>query len=556
MFNIAIDGTTSSGKTTIAKALAKKLKFKVFDTGALYRGIACGFKRTGKRLNEKNLRDFISKLNLKVEFVADEQHVIVNGVDETQNLRKEEISVLSSQVSPFKFVRNCVLDMQRDFAAKNECVMEGRDITSVVLPSADVKFFFDADPKVRAQRRYDQQKSKPFPHTYKKVLEDLITRDHSDENREHGRLVIADDAVFVDSTDKNVDEMLEFCLQVVKKEFDSRKNCIVTGCTGHIGNVLVRLLLENRYQVTALVLPNEDLKPIEGLKVKLVQGDVTDREFIFKLIKKDSLVFHLAGIIDIGNTPYEKVFQVNVEGTKNIVDACIKNKARRLLYTSTVNIIDPIDGRVLTEPKKFNEKIIQGAYAKTKYEATKYILQKCREGLLDAVVLYPSAVVGPYDFKISEVGQVILDFMNKKLYGYVRGAYNFVDVRDVAEGLRLASKKGKSGESYILSGQVTSFKTLLQVVNSVLGRKYIPPKFALWFVKMFAKLSNVYYKKRGKKPVFSEYSISAFTRNSNFSHKKATKQLGYHPRPAKEGIEDSVRWFVDNGYYKGGGSKI
>ena len=550
MFNIAVDGTTSSGKTTIARALAKKLKIKVFDTGALYRAIACGYQRTNKAVNEKNLRKFVAVLNMKVEFFNDEQHVYVNGIDETENLRKEEISNLSSIISPFKFVRNFVLGMQRDFASKNECVMEGRDITSVVLPNADVKFFFDADAKVRAQRRYQQQITKPFPQTFEKVFENLKLRDMRDKNREYGQLKIVDDAVFVDSTDKTEKEMLEFCFNVVKKELDSRKKCLVTGCTGHIGNVLIRHLIENRYKVTALVLPNEDLTPIKDLDVKIIEGDITDRDFVFKIIKKDFTVFHLAGIIDIGNIPPQKVFEVNIDGTKNVVDACIKNKARRLLYTSTVNIIDPIDGRVLKEPKTFNAKIIKGPYAVSKYQATQYILDKCESGCLDAVILYPSAVVGPFDFKVSEVGQVILDFMNKKLYGYVAGGYNFVDVRDVANALCLASRRGKGGESYIISGQSMTFKSLLITVNKTLGRKYMPPKFAIWFVKLFAKVSSAFYKIRGKKPILSSYSITAFTRNSNFSYKKATKQLGYKPRSVIESVKDSVKWFIDNGYCK------
>ncbi len=549
MFNIAIDGTTSSGKSTIARLLAEKLKMKRFDTGAIYRGIACGFKRECKNFSANNLKHFIQKLSLKIEFKNGEQHVFINGIDETPNLRTEEISLLTSKISPYKFVREAVLDLQRNFALNNECVMEGRDITSHVLPKADIKFFLTATPEERAKRRFEQQKKSPSAHSYEQVLEDLKERDRRDEKRKYGKLRLVKDAVYIDTTAKNTEEVLEQCLNLVKEELDSRKNCIVTGGTGHIGNVLIRHLIENRYKVTALVLPNEDLKPIEGLDVKIVYGDVTDREFMFKLIKSKSIVFHLAGIIDIGNIPYEKVYNVNVQGTKNIVDACVKNKAKKLVYASTVNIIEAVKDEVLFEPSELKEELAEGPYAQTKIEATKYILENCRTENLDAVIVYPSAVIGPFDFKISEVGQVILDFMNKKLYGYVSGGYNFVDVRDVAEGMRLASIKGGKGESYILSGQITSFKSLLQIINAKLGRKRLPPKFALWFVKLFAKVSTLYYKLRGKKPVFSAYSISAFTKNCNFSHQKATTELGYFSRPAKQSIEDSVDWFIDNGYY-------
>ena len=191
---------------------------------------------------------------------------------------------------------------------------------------------------------------------------------------------------------------------------------IVTGATGHIGNVLTRKLCEQNKDVTVFVLPNEDLSPIKDLNVKVVYGDITDREAVFKLIEKDSIVMHLAGIIDIGTMPEEIIRKVNVGGTKNVVDACVDNKAKKLIYLSTVHIIDPKEeGDLLVEPKVFDKNKVVGNYAKTKLEATKYIFDACKEKDLNASVLYPSGVIGPYDFKISELGQVILDYMNHKL---------------------------------------------------------------------------------------------------------------------------------------------
>ena len=190
---------------------------------------------------------------------------------------------------------------------------------------------------------------------------------------------------------------------------------IITGATGHIGNVVARKLCEKGYNLTALVLPNEDLSALKGLNINLVEGDVTNREFIFKFVEKDSIVLHLAGIIDIGLTPTEVVERVNIDGTKNIVDACVKNKAKKLIYLSTVHIIDPKNqGDILIEPTEFNKDSVVGTYAKTKLLATKYIFEACKEKGLNATVLYPSGVIGPYDYKISEIGQVILDYMNHK----------------------------------------------------------------------------------------------------------------------------------------------
>ncbi len=322
---------------------------------------------------------------------------------------------------------------------------------------------------------------------------------------------------------------------------------IITGATGHIGNVITKKLCENKEDVTVLALKNEDLTPIKDLNVKIVYGDVTNRDFIFNFIEKESIVLHLAGIIDIGLTPSEVVKKVNVDGTKNIVDACIQNKAKKLLYLSTVHIIDPKKhGDILLEPTEFDESKVVGTYAKTKLIATKYIFDACKNQGLNATVLYPSGVIGPYDYKISELGQVILDYMNHKLLAYVKGGYNFVDVRDVCDATINAITNGKSGEGYIISGENMTLKNLLITINKKLGRRKLPPKIALWFVKMFAPLSNLYYKMRKQKPVFSSYSLYTLNANSNFCNEKAKKELSFNPRDIKLSICDAVDWFIAN----------
>ncbi len=322
---------------------------------------------------------------------------------------------------------------------------------------------------------------------------------------------------------------------------------IVTGATGHIGNVVVKKLCEQNLKVDILVLPNENIEALQGLNVNVLYGDVTDRSFIFNIIEPDSIVIHLAGIIDIGLTPPETVYKVNVEGTKNIVDACIQNKAKKLIYLSTVHIIDPKEnGDILIEPTKFDKDKVVGTYAKTKLIATKYIFDACKEKGLNATILYPSGVIGPYDYKISELGQVILDYMNHKLIAYVSGGYNFVDVRDIADATISAIKNGKAGEGYILSGQYMSLKEMLITINKKLNRRKLPPLLALWFVKMCVPFSNLYYKARHKKPVFSKYSLYTLHSNSNFDNNKAKLELNFKPRDARESICDAVDWFIKN----------
>ena len=219
MFNIAIDGTTSSGKSTLSQGLSKALGFKRLDTGAIYRGIACNFKRRGfKSVDEKSIAQLVENLRIQVYFDGEEQHVIVNGVDETAFLRSEEISMLTSLISPYKQVRQVVLKLQRNFAKNNDCVMEGRDITTVVLPNADVKFFITATAEERAKRRYLQFKDAPNAPSFEEVLADLKLRDQRDENRRFGKLEIAKDATVIDTTGKTLPQVIDLCKKIVMEK--------------------------------------------------------------------------------------------------------------------------------------------------------------------------------------------------------------------------------------------------------------------------------------------------------------------------------------------------
>lgn len=323
-------------------------------------------------------------------------------------------------------------------------------------------------------------------------------------------------------------------------------NYVVTGATGHLGNVVVKMLLQNNHNVKVLLLPNEDLSPLENLNIKIEYGDVRDREFLEKNIDSDCIVIHMAGIIDVSSKTNTLLRDVNINGTKNVADVCLE-KGARLIYTSSVHTIQAGENEttLLKEPTEFDENKIIGAYAKSKTVATGYVFEKCAEGL-NATIVYPSGIIGPYDYKISDIGQVIIDHINGKLLAYVKGGYNFVDVRDVARGILLACEKGKSGEGYILSGEMCSVRRMLEIVNKRIGRKRLPPKIALWFAKAFALLSEAYYKIRHKKPSFSAYSLKTLNVNCNFDNSKAKEFLGYTTRDVKETLFDTVDWLIEN----------
>lgn len=221
IINIAIDGYVCSGKSSIAKALAKRIKFSVFDTGACYRGVAAAFeymKLDETKICEEYIQQFAKQISLTVDFVGGVQHVYVNGIDYTHQLRTERISALTAKISPFTCIRDKVLRLQRSYAKDNNIVMEGRDIGSHVLPNADFKFFCTADEGVRAKRRFEQQKALGNDVTFANVLKELQARDYADTHREHGALKQLPESIVVDTTNSGLEQSVDYCFSFIKNE--------------------------------------------------------------------------------------------------------------------------------------------------------------------------------------------------------------------------------------------------------------------------------------------------------------------------------------------------
>ena len=219
MVNVAIDGFTGCGKTTLTKALCEKTGFKMLDTGAIFRGIACAFVDAGlEEMNDEVVDRFVQDLKVEAKFIDDKQHVFVNEVDQTANLRTEKISQMASKISAFAKVREFMVQISRDFASKNDCIVEGRDIGSVVLPNAQVKIFLTADEKVRAQRRLDQLHQMGKEAIFDDVLKDLQERDYRDSHREVAPLKKVDDAVLVDNTNMSFEETINHCLNIISEK--------------------------------------------------------------------------------------------------------------------------------------------------------------------------------------------------------------------------------------------------------------------------------------------------------------------------------------------------
>ncbi len=321
--------------------------------------------------------------------------------------------------------------------------------------------------------------------------------------------------------------------------------CFVTGATGHVGNVLVKELFNNGYDVTSLVLPKDDYKIIEPYS-KIVIGNVLDYNFLENNVKNYDIVFHLAGIVEIGTGNRKNVYKVNVEGTKNVLKVCQENHIPKLVYTSSVHAIKELPkGETMEEPDIINPNWVKGHYAKSKAIATNMILTQ-KNPDLETIVVYPSGIVGPYDYKLSNVSQVFIDFLMGRLKAYLKGGYNFVDVRDVAKGIRLAAEKGKNKEGYILSGSEISVKELLDLIAKYTGRKKIKTKLAFWFILATSYFAEIYYKIMKQKPLFTHYSIIVLNSNYSFSNEKAKKLLGFSTRDIKTSIKDALEFAIKN----------
>lgn len=321
---------------------------------------------------------------------------------------------------------------------------------------------------------------------------------------------------------------------------------LVTGATGHIGNVLVRQLNSIGVKPRILVLKGESLEPVRGLEFEATIGDVCDPASLDKAFEGIETVFHLAGIISIMPGKNKLIERVNVEGTKNVIEACRRHGVKKLVYTSSIHAIKRIPkGSVVNESLPFDPENPYGAYDQSKAQASLIVMEANGKDL-ETVIACPTGVIGPYDFRISEMGKLILDCINARNLLYIDGAYDFVDVRDVASGIIQTWQKGTPGQYYLLSGHKISVRDLIHSVNHLSGKKPFLQRIPLMLAKLVASIAPLYYKLTNTKPRFTPYSIEVLQSNCDISHHKATRELGYKTRTVNEMLFETIRWFLGN----------
>lgn len=317
----------------------------------------------------------------------------------------------------------------------------------------------------------------------------------------------------------------------------------VTGATGHLGNNLVRALIARGKRVRCLVLPGEDLRPLRGLDVETVTGDVRDYDSLARAFRDAEIVFHLASVISLNPRHGRVLEQINVVGTRNVVRACLEDGAKRLVYTSSIHaLVEPPPGAIIDEGSPCDPSRIRMPYSRSKARATLEVFAGIQKGL-DAVIVLPTAMVGPNDYRPSEMGRFILAIANGRIPVRVEGGYDFVDVRDVAEGHIEAALRGRPGSMYILSGEWVSIQWIMEEVASLTGRKAPAVKLTPRASRAMSLFLTGVALATGARPFLTSEAVNTVLSNCSVSSEKARRELGFSPRPLKETLRDTVEWF-------------
>lgn len=322
---------------------------------------------------------------------------------------------------------------------------------------------------------------------------------------------------------------------------------MVTGATGHIGNVLVRTLLEKGVNVKVLIKPGSTEIPLDSLNVSKCYGDIRNIDDLRKAFQGVEVVFHLAAVISIFPGVNPELEETNIDGTINVAKVCQELKIKKLIYTSSVHAIaNHPHGQCIDETIDICPIRAIGKYGKSKASATLAILDMIKNQGLSAVIVQPSGVIGPHDYFPSQLG-LVYHLMSLGLLALgPKGGYNFVDVRDVVNGIILASEKGVIGERYILSGHFLSIKEKKHMVDQILNRRHVffhVPKFLCYIGAFFL---SAFYKPFNLVPILTNESLEILFSNAALSAEKAKKELGYTIRPFNETIEDLLLWIKES----------
>jgi len=321
---------------------------------------------------------------------------------------------------------------------------------------------------------------------------------------------------------------------------------LVTGATGRIGNVLVKELNERVGRVKVLLRKTSNKESLQGCDCEYLYGDILEPSSIEKYLDDVETIFHLAGHINISGKNRDFTFNTNIQGTKNIADMCLKHDIQ-LVYTSSIHAIyAPEDGSLITEltPLSTDLKKSRGIYDYSKACATQYILDLQKKGL-KAIIVHPTGVAGPYDYKPSFFGEGMISLIKGGIKITIGGAYDYVDVRDVVGTMLKAYEIKKYGQRYILSGEILTMKEYVKYLKEFEDIHNISKIISYKLSLLLGSVASFF----NRSSQITPYSVKTLHSNCNISHEKATKELGYMPIEVKESLRDQYVWFKENGYF-------
>ncbi len=315
----------------------------------------------------------------------------------------------------------------------------------------------------------------------------------------------------------------------------------ITGASGHVGSTLVRELDSGKHELKLLI--HKDQRGLEGLTYQAVKGNVLDAGSVNELCRDVDVVFHLAAIIAIDKKGRDLVYKTNVEGTRNVVNACLSNKVPRLIHFSSIHAFNPFP---LSEPLDESRSLVSnshGLYDQSKADGERIVKEKVQTDGLNALIINPTAIIGPYDYRFSYLGQALRYIYEGSLPTLVPGGYDWVDVRDVVQAAISATRMGRKGENYLLSGTYMPLKELSMLIQEISPHKtpkgVVPTQLArlgLPFIQLYARMKN-------EAPLYTADSLTILKEcNPNIRSDKARKELGFSPRPLKETLIDTFTW--------------
>ena len=330
----------------------------------------------------------------------------------------------------------------------------------------------------------------------------------------------------------------------------------VTGATGFVGSNLVHELQSRGHAVKALLRAGSDSRGLDGADYERVEGDLSDENLLRNAMQGCDWCFHAAASYHLWLPDYTPMYESNVAGTRNVLNAAAAAGCKRIIYTSTVGCIGlPKCQNGLLKPSDENSPVdphhLSGHYKKSKWEAEQVVLDMVKNGL-QAVIVNPSAPVGPRDIKPTPTGKVIVDFLNRKMPAYLDSGLNWVHVRDVAIGHILAAEKGRIGERYILGNSEGNWtiKEAFSVLEEISGirapRIRLPYKFALAAAYMDEGIAKL----TGRAPRAPLAGVRMAKWKMFFDPSKAIRELGLPQTSPKQALLDAVEWFRANGYLR------